>query len=348
MLDLYALHGNPAIAVIDRGPQDWRHLLRRVLHRHDVRAVDASAVEHVVIVEPPIAYSYEDARGFLADSPLAGRPSVTIYEPGAVDRILAPHSPLDRPGRLALGYRAVYHDLFERAGYAYGMLLAAEEARRVGLSRVTAVEFGVWQGHGLKNLCEIAEFLRQTQGIDFDIYGFDSGEGLPAMTDYRDHPDLWQAGSMKMPDFAKLAAELPPNCHLLIGDVASTVPQFLREQASSAAPVGFVSLDVDLYSSSVSALRLFEAEAEHLLPAVMVWVDDSYINVMQNSFCGEALAIREFNEAHLHRKIDRKIVRGDHAPRLWHHCYYFAHIFDHPVRMGKRPARFDGFFHTSY
>ena len=347
MLDLYGLHGCPEIVIADRHPHRWGQMLAGHEVR-DVASVDPSSVTHVVIAEPPIRFTYDEAFGALATAGIDAASCVTIYEPGKIDAILAPHAPLDAEARMALGYRAIYHDVFERAGYGYGMMLAAEEARRMGLSKLVALEFGVWFGAGLKNLCEIARFLEQTQGIRFEIYGFDTGQGLPEMKDYRDHPDLWQQGTMRMPDFAALAAELPVNCHLVIGDVATTVPQFLREHASTETPVGFVSLDVDLYTSSVSALKIFDAEAEQLLPAVIVWVDDAYINVMQNSFCGEALAIEDFNNSHPLRKIDHKIVRGDHPPRLWHHCYYFAHIFDHPVRMGLKPARFDGFFHTIY
>jgi hypothetical protein len=75
-----------------------------------------------------------------------------------------------------------------------------------------------------------------------------------------------------------------------------------------------VALDVDQYRSSVSALKVFEAEATHLAPVVPVWVDDSYLSVLQTTFAGEGLAIREFNEAHALRKIEQKVVRTDDHP----------------------------------
>jgi hypothetical protein len=239
--------------------------------------------------------------------------------------------------------------VLEKAFYAYGVLLAAEEAKRMGLSRVSIVELGVWFGHGLKSLCEICAFLSTTIGMQFDIYGFDTGAGLPPVADYRDHPELWGAGEMKMPDFEALAAELPPNCRLLIGDVRETIPKFLADHASPESPVGFVSLDVDLYTSSVSALKLLDADAECLLPAVMLCEDDAYCNVLQNSYCGEALAIKDFNESHELRKIDKKVVRTNRPQQPWHHMFYFAHIFDHPVRRSAGAApRFDLFFHWFY
>jgi len=210
------------------------------------------------------------------------------------------------------------------------------------------VEFGVWHGAGLKNLCEIADFIQQTLGVKFRIFGFDTGTGLPDVADWRDHPELWSGGSLVMPDHEALAAELPDHCRLIIGDCHDTLVPFLREHGSAEAPIGFVSLDVDQYHSSVSALRIFEAEAMHLAPVVPVWVDDSYLSVLQTTYAGEGLAIREFNTVHALRKIEQKIVRTDDYPRLWHHCIYFAHIFDHPVRQGRMPARFDQFYHTNY
>jgi hypothetical protein len=70
--------------------------------------------------------------------------------------------------------------------------------------------------------------------------------------------------------------------------------------------------------------------------------------VLQTSYAGEGLAIREFNEAHALRKIEQKIVRTDDPPRLWHHCVHFAHIFDHPARQARARARFEHFYHTDY
>jgi hypothetical protein len=46
--------------------------------------------------------------------------------------------------------------------------------------------------------------------------------------------------------------------------------------------------------------------------------------------------------------LDQKVVRTDDHPRLWRHCVWFAHVFDHPVRQGRAPARFGEFYHTDY
>jgi hypothetical protein len=349
MIELYGLNDFDGIAVTDRDSSRWGKTVNN-LHVSAPKTLDLSQLDLVIIAEPeaPSMTPFLAAKTFLKELKVPEQKIATIYEPGKINRILMPLAKLDEFGPMALGYRLVYHDVFERAQFGYGVMLAAEQARRMNLKSVSLVETGVWFGAGLKSLCEWSDLISQTQGMEFRVFGFDTGAGLPPVKDWRDHPELWLSGSMRMPDFEKLRSELPPFCQLILGDVEKTIPEFLETQASANSPVGFFSLDVDLYTSSVSALKLFDAKPGFLMPATIVWVDDSYINVMQNNHCGEALAISEYNARNPLRKIEQKIVRTDRPSRLWHHCYWFAHIFDHPVRQGEQSANFDGFFHINY
>jgi hypothetical protein len=52
-----------------------------------------------------------------------------------------------------------------------------------------AAEFGVANGAGLLNMCEIAARVTRETGVGFRIVGFDAGTGLPQPIDYRDHPE---------------------------------------------------------------------------------------------------------------------------------------------------------------
>jgi hypothetical protein len=346
LIDLYGLGGRPDVALSDRRPER----LGGHVQGQPVLAFDGLAphgLEAVIVTEDPIG-DYAEAIAFLAARGVPAERIATAAQPGTAHRALARVAAPSAERNREIGYLAVRRNLFHRGHYAYCMVLAAETALRMSLARVTAVEFGVWYGAGLKNLCEIADFLHQTLGVEFRVFGFDTGAGLPAVADWRDHPELWASGELAMPDFEALASQLPPNCRLVIGDCRDTLGPFLREHGTAEAPIGFVSLDVDQYHSSVSALEVFEAEATHLAPVVPVWVDDSYLSVLQTTYAGEGLAIREFNERHALRKIEQKIVRTDDHPRLWHHCVHFAHIFDHPVRQGRAKARFDRFYHTDY
>jgi len=42
-----------------------------------------------------------------------------------------------------------------------------------------------------------ARQVSQLFSIDIDIYGFDTGEGLPSLLDYRDLPYHWKTGHFK-------------------------------------------------------------------------------------------------------------------------------------------------------
>ena len=119
---------------------------------------------------------------------------------------------------------------------------------------------------------------------------------------------------------------------MVIGDVAKTVPEFF--ESHNAAPVGFIAIDVDYYSSTVDVLRMFEAPAERMLPRVLCYVDDCIgdDHEIHCEFVGELLAIREFNDSHDQRKI-AKIHGLRHKRKIqqpWNDMM-FAAPFDHPM-----------------
>lgn len=206
------------------------------------------------------------------------------------------------PVALFGSFRArVYFDLVVRQQHAFCLLRAADLARAVGVGRLTVVEFGVAQGAGLMNICRIAEKVTGATGVGFDIFGFDTGRGMPPPVDWRDHPESYFEGDFAM-DHDRLAGRLPGNCRLVIGDLAETVPAFLPRMD---APLGFVSVDVDYHSSTVQALRLLgEARPDQLLPVVPCYFDDIFFD-QHNRWSGELLAIEEFNATHEMRKLDR-------------------------------------------
>jgi len=229
-------------------------------------------------------------------------------------------------------YRAkVYFDLAFRQYTAFCLLNAADRARQLGLKRISALEFGVASGAGLLNICKNAEAITKATGVEFDIIGFDTGAGLPPPRSYRDHPELYQAGDYRM-DFEALQATLPSNARLVLGDVAETVPQFLKTGAAS--PIGYVSLDVDYYWSSVEALAIFTGPPEQYLPMVSLYLDDSQGDY-HNPSCGEMLACTEFNAREPLRAIhpftalrEKRLFKN----ASWISKIYSVHIFDHALR----------------
>jgi hypothetical protein len=221
-------------------------------------------------------------------------------------------------------------DIFSRPAYAYGVQQGAYLASRLGLPAISVIEFGVAGGRGLVALEEIARLASRAYGVKIEVYGFDRAVGLPKTADFRDLPYTWEEGFFEM-DVDELRSRLT-EARLVIGDIADTVPTFV--DTHDPAPVAFVSIDLDYYSSTVDALRIFDVPESRVLPRVLCYFDDlvGEDHVLQNDLVGEALAINEFN-------LDRKEcnvlpVTGLSAKRVlpadWNDSMLAMHRFDHP------------------
>lgn len=210
--------------------------------------------------------------------------------------------------------------------YRWGMLSAAAVAQTLGYERITAIEFGVAGGNGLLALEDSARQASQLSGVAIDVIGFDTGKGLPKPTDYRDLPQLWSEGDFSM-DVDALRKQLREG-QLLLGPVADTVGSFI---AGRPAPIGFISFDMDMYSSTVDAFAVFEASLDIVMPRVVCYFDD-IIAFSHSDFTGERLAIAEFNERHELRKISRiyglSFVLD--LRQWWTEHMYMAYFFEHP------------------
>jgi len=226
----------------------------------------------------------------------------------------------------------VAFDLVLRQQHAYSILACADLARELGIEEVTLVEFGVSAGAGLLNICELAGRVTRETGVRFRVFGFDTGTGMPPPQSYRDHPEIYQEGDFPM-GHERLRQSLPANAQLFIGEIKDTVEPFLQS-VSPAAPIGFVSIDVDYYSSTHDALAVLEGEAEQYLPRVPVYLDDVE-HPSHNSWCGERLAVNEFNERHEQRKIEQHaFLRSYRVFRnaRWIDHMFTLHVLDHPSR----------------
>lgn len=259
-----------------------------------------------------------------------------IWQRVLLERLTEPlHLNLLALGVAAFGSfrRRVNFDLLVRQHNAYSILSAADRALLYGAKSITIVEFGVAAGAGLINMCQLAQRASKATGVEIKVVGFDSGTGMPAPQDFRDHPELYQEGDFPM-DFESLRAKLPPNGELILGRLQDTVAEFRDQRLTAAAPLAYVVIDVDYYSSTVDALKIFDGPAEAYLPLTLIYLDDVALD-HHNRFAGEELAVREFNDAHTFRKAARhdfldtsRVFRR--AP--WLKQIYFMHIMDHPMR----------------
>lgn len=215
--------------------------------------------------------------------------------------------------------------------YAYGVFAAVELAARLKIPAVTVIELGVAGGNGLLELERLGVTLGSERGVEATVVGFDGGTGMPKPQDYRDNPYAWREGFFGM-DEALLRSRLRV-AELIIGEVSETCPRFLQSQPP---PIGFVSFDLDYYSSTDAALRtLLEGDRSRYLPRVLCYFDDTVgpHSEMHSEYTGELLAISEFNERNPRRKLARlnglrhKVGQFD-GP--WVEGMFVLHIFDHP------------------
>lgn len=226
------------------------------------------------------------------------------------------------------------YDLYDRPHYAYCLASAARTAKTLGIESIAALEFGVAGGRGLLALEALAEDVEKAHGVRIEIYGFDTGEGLPSPVDYRDLPYVWQEGFFKM-DQDALRIRLKRS-KLVLGNVTDTVPQFIAEDLK--VPIGAVFNDLDFWSSTAASFRMFEAPDALQLPRVFCYFDDIISadggGVLSDDV-GQLRAIQDYNAGQDTRKI-RPIAGFEHTRRIrakWNAQIYVHHKYDH-VRYG--------------
>lgn len=225
----------------------------------------------------------------------------------------------------------IKYDLVPRESYAYGILAAADLAKSHKINKISIIEFGVASGNGLLNMCYIADKVTKLTGVEFEIFGFDTGEGMPAPLDYRDHPEKYFTGDYPPINQENLLKSLPENAKLILGDIINSMEEIEKQITH---PIAFVSVDVDYYYSTVDCLKIFEKNKNLYLPYVFTYFDDIY-NIDHNDYCGELLAINEFNMRNTLRKISKATMLNQtrifrRSP--WSHQIYLTHIFDHTTR----------------
>jgi hypothetical protein len=229
------------------------------------------------------------------------------------------------------------HGLIQRPTYAYGILRAADLSRFLGKTRATVCEFGVSTGNGLLNMIELAELIRAETGVEIRVIGLDTGEGLPTIDGYKDHPEIWSVSDFNMTNKEDLLRRVNDRAELIFGDIKDTVGNLVASLDESA-PLGFISVDVDIYSGAKSSLKSLLGKPELYAPAVSIYCDDVRF-FFANRWCGELRAIEEFNDDNPMRKIDQDRSLPGHRTSHdhgWYESMFVCHILDHEVRTSPR------------
>ncbi|MEF8761180.1 MAG: hypothetical protein V5B36_16100 [Candidatus Accumulibacter sp. UW25] len=215
--------------------------------------------------------------------------------------------------------------------YGYAMYVGVQQARMLGIKKVTVIEFGVAGGNGLVAMESHAAAIEEELGIVIDVVGFDTGIGMPPCVDEKDMPHLFVEGNYAMNE-EKLRSVLS-RAKLVLGNAVEMFPRFLDELQ---APIAAISFDLDHYHSTLSILNELAARRNIgvlSIPRLMTYFDNSVGNHLKayNEYAGELRAINDFNAAHQNKKITmcRDFLRFRYN-REWYHQIYFMHFFDHP------------------
>lgn len=217
---------------------------------------------------------------------------------------------------------------FHRSHYEYCCFHAALLASKLGHKRMSVIEFGCAGGAGLIALETICKKVSEKTGVEIEIYGFDTGEGLPEPKGYKDLPYHWQKGFFAM-EKNKIEAKLK-RAKIIYGDVESTIDTFTKKY--NPAVIGCVFHDLDFYSSTKASFKLFAEDESHFLPRSFHYFDDIIGTEVElyNNWTGERLAINEFNYENDSRKFDSCYhLVTKQATKTWYHQIRVLHMFNH-------------------
>jgi hypothetical protein len=214
-----------------------------------------------------------------------------------------------------------------RNHYAYICFNAALLAKKLGYKKISVLEYGVAEGSGLISLEKYTDEIQKILDIEIEIYGFDTGKGLPKVDNYKDLPYHWKEGFFSM-DQNKLKKKLK-KAKLIIGNIENTSQNFFKDH--NPAPIGAVIQDFDLYSSTKTALNMMIDNKNFFLPRVFSYFDDILGGEVElyNDYTGERLAINEFNLNNEDIKISPAYYFLPRSNINWHHQIRIIHFFKH-------------------
>lgn len=231
----------------------------------------------------------------------------------------------EKPLRVALlKYFSLKYKTF-RPHYETILYESCLEAKKLGYSEVSVLELGVAGGNGIIALEQYKKKIQNLINIKINIYGFDTGVGLPKIKYTEDMPFLFKAGDFKV-DKSILNSEI--SSKIFYGDVKNTLQKLADIKPKNIVSIFF---DFDLYSSTRDFLNQIKKIEKFLCPRIYCYFDDIFnTNYLINQFNGENLAINEFNKVNTNLKIGFSLDNiSDFKFPLAKNMLFVLHKFDH-------------------
>jgi hypothetical protein len=219
-------------------------------------------------------------------------------------------------------------NLSKRPHYLYCLYHSAILAKKLGIKKISVIEFGVAGGNGIVFLESYQKKIYEEIGVEIEIYGFDLGSGLSKPEDYRDLPYWFKEGFFKM-NSEKLNKKLK-SAKIIIGDVKITITDFFKQYNPS--PIGAIFNDLDYYTSTKNSFEIFKnGNDNYYLPRIFCYFDDviGTEREMYGTFNGELLAIQEFNDENKNKKIVLNQCLISQEKISYKFQIYYYHNFQH-------------------
>lgn len=203
-----------------------------------------------------------------------------------------------------LGFRRYIFGFDDLSSFFYRALCyQAEWARQgVGPPAGNYYEFGVgWGGTFISYIRALKAFCKDTKKdvYSYNMFGFDSFEGLPKKKSLKDNHPSWHAKcfSHSLSEIKQKVSEQGidlkrGNIHFIKGFFEKTLTPSFRNKLRKWAP-SIVTIDVDYYSSAKTVLKWLRP----ILTSGTIFYFDDIWAFHGNPNYGELAAINEFNEA---------------------------------------------------
>ena len=219
----------------------------------------------------------------------------------------------------ALNYHAYYSFSYSALG-----LILSDHYKKWNFKPFNYFEFGTGEGNSLRFFLRSLKKIIKSHDVDrsqFNIFLFDSFEGLPENDIPADKNPAWQKGQFRgtlekiKVIVSKEFPDIVQNTKFVQGYYDKTLTEELRNSLANYQP-SIVNIDVDYYSSTKTVLKWLCDLAQD---GTIFYFDDIYA-YLGNLSKGEYRAIDEFNKEHL---------------KDGHQFYPFVMNFNIPTFIGK-------------
>ena len=181
-----------------------------------------------------------------------------------------------------------------RPHYGLPLLLAAQQAKDLGLKKLKVIELGCFNFDGLIDIENYVSDIQRFLNIEVEIFGFTLKKGLPKYKpNSYDRLYRWRPGDFSFQNKKNLKKLKLSKVYF--GDIKKTIPKFLNDYKKTFinSPLGLLFFDLDYYTSSKIGLNLLKLNPNNYLPRTYLYFDDHSFSAFNE---GERKAINDFNK----------------------------------------------------